>query len=268
MTRSGHTESSSTPAGRSRRSGCVVMRDVEGRQVNFLAASTREFEAMEYSNTANLNFAELERLAFQAAQRLGRALLESRLAGDPRGDPEQSYACPRCQSPLRIQEREQTRALNTVLGEVSYPRPYTVCDRCQTSCVPLDQALGIPPRGSSILHRQKVCHRAVVGRSFDDGHELLVVQAGIGVSPKHVRTIAEREGRQLVEERAETVKAFQEGRLSSRRVESASLMVVTCDGGKVQTRQPTNEGRWKEDKIAAVYTATPQASADGPPGRV
>lgn len=221
---------------------------------------------MEYAKTSGLNFAELERLAFEAAHRMGIALLEARLQGDPRGDPEAVESCPRCDGKLRIQGREQKRTLSTVLGTVTYGRPYQVCDRCQIGLVSLDQALGIPARGSSIEHRQKVCHAAVVGRSFEDAHELLAVQAGISISAKHARSLAEAEGRTLVEERDETVKALQQDKLVTCCEGVPELIVVSCDGGKVQTRQLTSKGRWKEDRIGVIYNATPQPQPDAAPG--
>lgn len=238
----------------------------EAAKTLFLAACAAAYETMEYDKTAALHLAELERLAFRASQQMGLALLESRLATDPHSDPDGDYRCRRCQGKLRIQQRLQERTLNTVLGELSYRRPYGVCDRCQLSSVPLDEALGIPARGSSISHRQKVCHAAVVGRSFEDAHELLSVQAGVSVSPKHARTIAEQEGRRLVDQRAQTVKALEEQRWTPSPAERPALLVVTCDGGKVQTRAASHEGRWKEDKIGAVYDATPTPQLQPPLG--
>jgi hypothetical protein len=98
----------------------------------------------------------------------------------------------------------------------------------------------------------------VVGRSFEDGHELLRVQAGLDISPKHVRSIAEAEGRRAVEQRNLQVRAFEEHRLVPQSRETPELIVVTCDGGRVQTRHPEKDERWKEDKLGVVYDAIPR----------
>ncbi|MFN2240360.1 MAG: ISKra4 family transposase [Thermoanaerobaculia bacterium] len=240
------------------------MSDAEGakiRRERYLAASAAEYEALEYARTAGLSFSDLEELAFAAGQRLAKLLLESRLEGDPRAEPDGDYCCPRCQGKLRIQERQQARTMRTMVGEVSYRRPYGVCDRCQITAVALDQGLGIPPTGSSVSYRQKVCHAAIVGRSFDDGQELLRVQAGLSISAKHVRTIAEAEGRRVIEQRDIQLCAFEEHRFVPQSQEAPELCVVTCDGGRVQTRQPVKGERWKEDKIGVVYDAIPQPLA-------
>lgn len=225
-------------------------------KAEYLAACEKEYEAMEYARTKGLNFSELEGMAVRAGKRLSVKLLESRLAEDPRADPEGDYTCPRCQGSLRIQEGAQERKIRTVVGEVRYRRPYGVCDRCQKPWIPLDQALGLPSTGASIGHRERVCHAAVVGRSFDVAHEVLEVHAGLLVSPKHVRTVAEGEGRRIVEETRARVRVYQEGKLDVSSSEKPALMIVTCDGGRVQTREE-GEDRWKEDKIGCVYDATP-----------
>lgn len=230
----------------------------ERRRLEFLAACAAGYEAMEYAKTPGLSFVELEQLARQISENLGGLLLQHRLHGDPRANPEAEYSCPKCNGKLRIQERQQMRKLRTTLGEITYRRPYGVCDRCKSTCVPLDRALGIPRTGSSISHRQKVCHASVVGRSFEDGHEVLMVQAGIMISPKHVRTIAEQEGRRLIDQQRDMVELFQQGKYSPELGQTPVLMVVTCDGGRVQTRHAKKEERWKEDKIGAVYDAIPQ----------
>ena len=41
------------------------------------------------------------------------------------------------------------------------------------------------------------------------------------------------------------------------------MLVVSLDGGRVQTRQDKPEEKWKEDKIGVVYEATPRAERSG-----
>jgi hypothetical protein len=96
---------------------------------------------------------------------------------------------------------------------------------------------------------------AVVGRSFDDASELLGAHGEIRSSGKHVRAIAEAEGRRLVEQRAGQVAVFREGKADIASKEAPELLVVAADGGRVQTRQETKEEKWKEDKIGVVYDA-------------
>lgn len=238
----------------------------EDRRADYVTKCLGEYQTMGYENTKNKTFAELEQMALEAGLRLAVKLLETRLEGDPRGDPEGSYPCPGCGKPFRIQERAQVREIQTVVGKVGYNRPYAVCDRCQKTSVPLDEVLGIPPTGSSVGYLQKTCHASVVGRSFEDASQVLLVQAEISVSPKHVRTLAENEGSRIIQQRGEAVKAFQNGVPTKFSGKPPELIVVTADGGRVQTRHKTKTERWKEDKIGAVYDAVPAPQPNAPRG--
>ena len=156
----------------------------------FLASSRNEFGGTRYPMTKGMNMAELVVLVTESAARLAKQLLESRLEEDPRRNPAEPV-CSKCKNKLRIQEPDQRRVINTALGNIEYSRAYGVCDRCGHTAAPLDEALGIPAHGPSVEALQKICHAAVVGRSFDDGREILIVHARIQISAKHVRSIAE-----------------------------------------------------------------------------
>lgn len=234
-------------------SGQTVMTKEE-----FLELAATQYEKMEYSRTMNCNMTDLENLGYQSAMILGRKLVEVRLANDPRIDAHEQGFCPKCGWKQRIQNPKQQRTLKTVLGEVTYQRPYCVCDRCGSTGAPMDRALGIPAKGPSINALQRSCHVAVVGRSFENGKEILKVHSGLDISRKNLRSISEKEGRRLVEERSKQVQLFEQGKLEmiSKEKEKPQLIVVSSDGGRVQTRD--KEEPWKEDKIGVVYDAIPQ----------
>jgi hypothetical protein len=219
----------------------------------YLALCEAHYEAGRYAKTAQMNLVELEEMFEASGRLLARKLLESRLEEDPRAHPDEPCACPRCKRKLRIQEGAQSRTLRTLLGEIVYRRAYGVCDGCGYTGAPLDEAVGISRTGPSVGLRQKICHAAVATRSFEMGRDVLRVHGGVDISRKHVRTMAEGEGRRLVKERAAEVKLFEQGRLDIPSGEAPPLIVVTCDGGRVQTRH--KQDRWREDKIGVVYDA-------------
>ena len=204
------------------------------------------------------NFSEVEAIVLEEVRKLGQQLLLTRLQLDPRSRPDWEFRCPGCQNRLRIQEAEQTRRLETVFGEVEYHRPYGVCDRCSISYAPLDCGLGIPVTGGSVGRTQRVCHAAVTARSFETAAEILREHDGIELSAKQVRLISEAEGQRLLQERQAEVEAFRHRELSFAGTEAVELIVVTADGGRVQTRQPQDGSAWKEDKVGGVYDAIPQ----------
>ena len=207
-------------------------------------------------NWVDKPFAELEEQAMEIARKFAAQLLEKRLLLDPRARPDRPFECSKCKRPLRIQKPQQHRSLPTTAGKVDYERPYGTCDRCLISYAPLDCELGLPSTGASMPHRRRVCDAAVSGRSFRIGARILKEHDGLMVSEKHVRRVSESEGRRLMREREKGIKALKAGEwpalLEARPYE---LIVVTADGGRIQTIQAEGESHWKEDKIGAVYDA-------------
>ncbi|MFH0963606.1 MAG: ISKra4 family transposase [Planctomycetota bacterium] len=226
----------------------------------FLGLSKGEFGGTRYPMTKDMNMVELVARIGESGRRLTKALLESRLAEDPRNNPADPV-CRQCQGKLRIQESAQRRVISTAIGEIEYRRAYGVCDRCGHTGAPLDEALGIPPFGPSMETRQKICHAAATARSFEGASEILEEQAGIELSAKQVRVVSETEGKTLAEERAQEVASLRGGKLIAGPEKPPDLIVVTADGGRIQTRQVDEDekgGVWKEDKVGAIYEASPR----------
>jgi len=79
-----------------------------------------------------------------------------------------------------------------------------------------------------------------------------------------VQLITERVGQDLGAERDEATQAFLAGHARTPAPqEPASLLVITTDGGRVQTRQSKPTDKWKEDKVGVVYDATPAPEQPG-----
>jgi hypothetical protein len=203
-------------------------------------------------------FSEIEAIVLEETRKLGVQLLLTRLEMDPRSGSDGEFLCTGCQKPLRIQEPQQVRRLETVIGEVEYRRPYGVCDRCGISYAPLDGGLGIPVSGGSVGRLEQICHAAVTGRSFEAAAEILREHDRIELSAKQVRILSETEGGRVVKERNAEVEAFRKRDLSFGGPEAVELIVVTADGGRVQTRQSHNQSAWKEDRVGGVYDAIPK----------
>jgi hypothetical protein len=235
------------------------------------------------------SLSEIEAFLQQRALELARDALMHRLALDPRADPKREYACTRCKKPLRIQEDRQNRSLPTAFGGIDYQRPYGVCDPCGISYAPMDCGLGIPPTGGSVTRTELVCHAAVTARSFKAAAGLLKKHDKIELSDQQVRRISETAGKRLAQEDAREVEAFRGGAAIAGPALAPELIVVTADGGRIQTRQPDEPGEndqegavegkaaaqqgqkddqrkkkgvWKENKVGAVYDANPRKDPD------
>lgn len=226
----------------------------------YLAFCRGELGGTRYPMTKDLNMAELVARIEESGQRIAQMLLKSRLAEDPRTDPAEPL-CRQCQGKLRIQEHAQRRVLNTAIGEVEYQRAYGVCDRCGHTGAPLDEALGIPSFGPSVEVMRKISHAAATARSFGMAADILKEHAGIEMSAKQVRVNGEAEGARVAAARALEVESFRKGEQVTGPSAAADLIVVTADGGRVQTRQDDKDeegGVWKEDKVGAIYDASPR----------
>ena len=211
----------------------------------------------------------LEDQSRQVGHWLAQHLLEKLVALHPQAHPDTVSVCPHCAKPLRIQEREQVRPLPTTLGAITYCRPYGTCDRCRISGAPLDWTLGIPPTGASVAYRQQIADACTVGRSFEIGKKILQTHDRLTLGTKAVWRISLQEGRRLAEERHAHVQAVfpqpcrgrpaQDQARQWRPALPASpvpkLLVITTDGGRVQTIAAEKDKRWKEDRIGAVYDA-------------
>jgi hypothetical protein len=212
------------------------------------------------------------------SQHFAREALEQLILHHPGAQPDAVSSCPGCQKSFRIQERQQGRTLPTSLGDIGYRRPYGTCDRCHISGAPLDWALGIPPSGPSIAYRQQVSDACTLSRSFELGKRILQNHDRLHLGTKAAWRLTLQEGRRLVEHRQQQVQVvFQDGVRASPPPTPASaatgphprnlpdeqalpvpLLVVTCDGGRVQTLAEAKADRWKEDRIGAVYNALPR----------
>lgn len=197
---------------------------------------------------------EMEGPIVELCQQMGQWALQRALRGHPQAAEERKHRCPQCGKRLRILRSGQKRTVRSRVGAVSYDRPYGTCDHCRLSGAPMDWELGVEDVAVSVGLLERVCHGAVVGRSFEDAEEILKVQGGVDLSAKRIRVLAEREGRRLGEERRQRVRGYRSGEAQGV-VEGPGLLVVCADGGRVQTRQKEADERWKEDKIGVVYDA-------------
>ena len=109
----------------------------------------------------------------------------------------------------------------------------------------------------------KVCDANLAG-SFALASRLLESLAGLHISPKRAQLITESVGQDLAAQRDLATQAFLTGSAPSPPPpEPVSLMVLACDGGRVQTRQSEPTEKWKEDKVGVVYDATPAPEQPG-----
>jgi hypothetical protein len=116
--------------------------------------------------------------------------------------------------------------------------------------------LNIPWRGASNLLTRRTCEANIAG-SFPKAAKIMTLHARVPMDVKQVQLITERVGRQMTLERNEDTRGYHEGARPRVRHKAVDLLVITMDGGRLQTRQDDPDEKWKEDKIAVVYDAVP-----------
>jgi hypothetical protein len=122
---------------------------------------------------------------------------------------------------------------------------------------PLDRRLGIPDRGASARLVKKACEANDAG-SFQKAARVFQNLTGLRTTPKKIQLLTERVGAVLARQRDAATASYLA--LESRPEPPNApvpLLVITTDGGRIQTLQDSPDERWKEDKIGVVYDATP-----------
>ena len=242
------------------------VRDADAAQVQrhrdaFLEACGATFDELLSADGTlwGRNLTALEERIQERSRSLATQLMEKRLQGDPLAQPGQTFLCPKCTRALREQKGAARRTVPTSLGPVKLCRPYCVCEGCGWGGAPLDYAFGLPSHGPSVARRELICDAATAACSFEKAEHTLSKHSKIMMTPEGIRKHAETEGRRLLEAQQARLEACftPPGRLPSSPTESVALLVVTCDGGMVQTRQEHTQDRWKESKVGAVYQAEP-----------
>ena len=100
--------------------------------------------------------------------------------------------------------------------------------------------------------------------SFETAAQLANSLAGLRITAKQVQLLTERVGAVQARQRDAATEVFLEHRRSPAPCEvPIPLLVITADGGRVQTIQDDPEEKWKEDKVGVVYDAVPTPEQPG-----
>lgn len=113
---------------------------------------------------------------------------------------------------------------------------------------------------------------ATVTRSFEEAAKLLEITAELTISPRHLQTLCQEAGGELVAEQKHETDAYQARPLMTPPKQASPpvpLATVMVDGGRIQTRQPdqgpgVHQAAWRETKTAVLLRMTHTRSAVDP----
>jgi hypothetical protein len=115
----------------------------------------------------------------------------------------------------------------------------------------------MPRRGASSGLTRRICEANMAG-SFAKASGLLQSLAGLSIGAKRVQLTVEGVGEVLQDGRdAQTARYLQRACPPPAPAQPIPLLVVSADGGRVQTRSDDPDRKWRENKIGLVYDALP-----------
>lgn len=127
----------------------------------------------------------------EAAKELERALQQ---VAD-----EAEFCCPRCRMSLNVIAHGKQRTVSSVFGPLTFSRSYGFCPRCETSCFPADDQLGLAPHAKASPRVQEVCASMVLSAPAAVAAESDACLMGLGLSASTMHREAVRQGQRAMD---------------------------------------------------------------------
>jgi hypothetical protein len=208
---------------------------------------------------------ELEGESLELGRLLSRLSL-SRSAAEAAAASETSAACPTCGSRRPIET--QKRTVESTAGPVELIESVAHCPTCRRDFFPQREALGLDSRQCTPQLTRVAIHTAAATRSYQQAADLIGRTLGSRLSPKSIERLTNQVGAELTQF-LETDRDAQQ--VVSREVVAPEMAVVSCDGGRVHTREPgrgpgVHNACWRETKNALFerMSASHTEAADDP----
>lgn len=208
--------------------------------------------------SAEASLAEYESGAQQLALRVAQLALSAQLAAR-QAAPQTAKALPCTCGQRQYLQRQQARTLRTLVGPVSYVRPYYYCRACGTGHAPLDEALGQDARAVTAGVVRLV---AEFGAHLSFGTTATLLEKAnpvVALSARQIETIAEAVGEKAAAAQQTAVAQAAETPLASAPHPHLRLVgapapeprtwIIEMDG----VHAPLRDGTWQEVKCGLVY---------------
>lgn len=158
--------------------------------------------------------------------------------------------CPKCGGEAN-QKGQNSRKIETLLGEIEFKRKRFKCKGCSREIYPLDEAIGLEPQSKCTLGVVERALWAAVEVSYEKTSEFLKKFTGLEVSRGHIHRLAIKEGRILEEiEERERERVFEEG-YEVKVDKQKEVVYVLVDSTGVNDR---DSGEWMEAKVGVVFS--------------
>jgi hypothetical protein len=146
--------------------------------------------------TPDCNLGHLEELLEAQSKELMRPILQAaaqHLAG------QQPFQCSVCQTPLRAENQDRPRDVDTVFGSFVLKRQYGWCPTCDCYCHPADQALGLAPHAPASPRVQEIAALMGIRLPFAQAAQDARRLTGVALTPTRAFHEARRQGQRTLQ---------------------------------------------------------------------
>lgn len=222
-----------------------------------LSAYVPEIIAAYQGETQATNLSEMERSLKAALQAVGEVALAHWLAAQTPDYPADEMPCPHCGARAQYVRWREGMSI-TLLGRISYRRPYYECPTCRRGHCPLDDALGITP-GQMSEEVQQVAGLLGANTAFARSSELLERVAHVKLSPNSIRKATQQMGERVRHHEAMQMTDSQD--LDAQRQHRRAPDKPRCLYGSLDGFMAHVEGDWHEMKAGTWWQVDDQRRA-------
>lgn len=206
------------------------------------------------------NYPQIEIFAHQVGQQLAQSVNQELTQHAAQKTPSQ-VTCPTCDRICNTQFT--TRTITTVDGPAEITESKAFCTACRRAFFPQREPWQLDQFNYSPLVRQKLVASAASSPSFQQAATQLKIIGEIHIAPRHLNTIANRIGQEMVWQRDEEVQEYHNAplpRLHRLPEMAIPLACVQVDGGRIRTRTGNRHGvhanQWRESKVGLLVRMT------------
>lgn len=231
-------------------------KNTQPAEMSLVSKIVAALQAWQQQVPAEASLAECESAAQELALRVAQLALSEQLAARQAAT-STAKALPCACGQRQYLQRQQARTVRTLVGPVSYVRPYYYCPACRASRAPLDEALGQDARAVTAGVVRLVAEFSA-HLSFGTAATLLEkAHPVVALSARQVETIAEAVGAQAaVTQQKAVAQAAQTPlapaphlRLVGAPPPEPRTWIIEMDG----VHAPLRDGTWQEVKCGLVY---------------
>lgn len=204
------------------------------------------------------NLSEMERATRALCQQVGNEILSQWITAQAPKYPEDTVCCPHCGEAAQYVRRRSGVSL-TLLGRVSYTRPYYQCPHCHQGHHPLDADLTIQPGQMSGEVKQMAALMGIHA-SFATSRDLLWRTTQLELSANSIRKATLEMGARVMEQEAAWGQQSQDLETQGahhRTSDPPQQVYGSLDGFSAHI-----DGDWHEVKAGTWWVAQPDRNGD------